>query len=51
MQDLLNSEIDLDYSGTTCNIVLIIKDEIYCANLGDSRAIVAKNKKLNTWTV
>ncbi|EAR84990.1 protein phosphatase 2C containing protein (macronuclear) [Tetrahymena thermophila SB210] len=31
--------------GCTANVVLIVKDKIYCANSGDSRAIVMKGTK------
>ena len=39
---ILNSEIDTELSGSTANIVLISKTNIYCANVGDSRAILGK---------
>ena len=29
--------------GTTANVVLITKKKIYCANAGDSRAVVSQN--------
>lgn len=40
-QDLLeHSEIDAQHSGTTLISTLIKKNELYCANVGDSRAII-----------
>lgn len=35
---------DSDYTGSTATLVYIIKDELYCANVGDSRAfLITKN--------
>lgn len=36
------SGINLKFSGTTCVTVLIVAAKIYCANTGDSRAILAR---------
>ena len=32
-------------AGTTANVVFITKDTIYCANSGDSRAVLCQNNK------
>lgn len=31
--------------------VLLLKDKLYCANVGDSRAIIGKRNGINKWTV
>ena len=46
--------VDLDYlnsydglsniRGTTCVLTLIIGDRLFCMNVGDSRAIMSRNK-------
>lgn len=41
---LLESSIDCTFSGSTTVIVLIMGSKMYCANIGDSRAIFAKVK-------
>ena len=33
----------LSIAGTTATMVLITKDQIYCANAGDSRTIISEN--------
>eukprot|EP00826_Nyctotherus_ovalis_P051718 TRINITY_DN6478_c0_g1_i3.p1 TRINITY_DN6478_c0_g1~~TRINITY_DN6478_c0_g1_i3.p1 ORF type:complete len:363 (-),score=93.37 TRINITY_DN6478_c0_g1_i3:252-1340(-) len=38
--DLEQSGIDVSYSGTTLNTVLMAGSQVVCANVGDSRAIV-----------
>ena len=45
-----NSDIDANFSGTTCVMVFQIGEKIICANVGDSRAIIVKgdsNGQLN----
>ena len=37
-----NSDIDANFSGTTCVMVFQIGEKIICANVGDSRAIMVK---------
>ena len=37
-----NSDIDANFSGTTCVMVLQIGEKLICANVGDSRAIIFK---------
>jgi serine/threonine protein phosphatase PrpC len=39
-QDLRYSNIDVNFSGTTCNLVFIIEDKVICANVGDSRSFL-----------
>jgi serine/threonine protein phosphatase PrpC len=43
--ELKKSHFDVNFSGTTCILVLIIDDKIICANCGDSRAIMTTDKK------
>ncbi|KAJ6238450.1 hypothetical protein M0813_26420 [Anaeramoeba flamelloides] len=38
------NKLRIDLSGSTCAIVLIIKNKLYSINLGDSRAILIDNK-------
>jgi serine/threonine protein phosphatase PrpC len=40
-----NYEEESKYSGTTCNLVIIIGKKVICANIGDSRAFMIKNHK------
>ena len=48
--DLTNcNTIDKEFSGTTCVTTFINKNKIYCANAGDSRAIIGKFNR-NRWT-
>ena len=37
-----NKNFDSDFSGSTCNILMLINNSIICANVGDSRAIVVE---------
>lgn len=39
---LLDSNIDCTFSGSTTTSILIIGKKIWCANLGDSRTVMAK---------
>ena len=39
---LFTSDIDILLSGSTCNIVFVVKDRVYVANVGDSRAVLYK---------
>ena len=39
---LTNSKIDCRLSGSTCTTLIINLEKIICANLGDSRAVLAK---------
>jgi len=37
---LYNSDIDINFSGSTCILVLVMKSKIFVANVGDSRAVL-----------
>ena len=37
--ELLNSGIDVMYSGATTCVVLAFENILYCSNIGDSRAV------------
>ena len=39
-RDLYGSGIDITFSGATTVTVLILENEIWCANIGDSRAVI-----------
>ena len=41
-----NSDIDANFSGTTCVMVFQIGEKLICANVGDSRAIMVKGTKI-----
>ena len=41
-----NSEIDANFSGTTCVMVLQVGEKLLCANVGDSRAILVKDNNV-----
>ena len=41
-----NSDIDANFSGTTCVMVLQVGEKLLCANVGDSRAILVKNNNV-----
>ena len=44
-QELYDTKFDIHFSGTTCVLVFKIGQKIICSNVGDSRAILVKNKK------
>ena len=46
-KDIIKSQIDAKFSGTTCVMVFQIGEKIICANVGDSRAIMVKGEKAN----
>lgn len=39
------SGINLRFSGSTCVSVLIVGNKVFCANVGDSRATLARRKE------
>jgi serine/threonine protein phosphatase PrpC len=43
---LQNSQIDCDYSGSTCLIIFIIEKHLICSNIGNCRAIILEKKDL-----
>jgi len=43
---LQNSQIDCDYSGSSCLLLFIIEKHIICCNVGNSRAIILEKKDL-----
>jgi len=43
-----NSGINLRFSGSTCVSVLIVGNKVFCANVGDSRATLARRKEITT---
>ena len=47
-RELFNSTIDVNFSGSTTVTVLLFNTRLWCANVGDSRAIIGKFKN-NSW--
>lgn len=41
-----NSGINLRFSGSTCVSILIVGNKVFCANVGDSRATLARKKEI-----
>ena len=41
-RDLYGSGIDITFSGATTVSVLILENEIWCSNIGDSRGIIGR---------
>jgi serine/threonine protein phosphatase PrpC len=41
-EELLKSNLDVKFSGSTLNVVLIQGRTLYCANVGDSRSMLAR---------
>ena len=39
---LEQNDIDCNFSGTTCNLIIHINNKIICSNIGDSRSIMVK---------
>ena len=46
-----NSDIDANFSGTTCVMVFQVGEKIICANVGDSRAIIVKGNKVTPLSI
>ena len=42
---LQQNDIDSNFSGTTCNLIIHINNKIICSNIGDSRSIMVKDHK------
>ena len=40
---LEQNDIDCNFSGTTCNLIIHINNKIICSNIGDSRSIMVKD--------
>lgn len=40
--NLLKSGMNLRFSGSTCVSVLIVGTKVFCANVGDSRAVLVR---------
>eukprot|EP01066_Platyproteum_vivax_P015086 Platyproteum_vivax@DN6710_c0_g1_i1.p1 len=47
--DVARSKLDVSFSGSTCVSVLLVDKDLYCANLGDSRAVLGCVNEDNTW--
>ena len=45
--ELLNSGIDVMYSGATTCVVLAFENILYCSNIGDSRAVLLFNIRID----
>lgn len=43
-----SSGINLRFSGSTCVSVLIVGNKVFCANVGDSRATLARRKEITS---
>ena len=43
---LLNSQIDCDFSGTSCLLIFLIENHLICSNIGNNRAIILEKKDL-----
>jgi serine/threonine protein phosphatase PrpC len=47
---ITNIEIDINFSGSTTVMVFIDRTHLYCANIGDSRAILCSQDNLDRWS-
>ena len=47
-EELFSSGIDISFSGSTTVALLILNNKLWCANVGDSRAILVKFRH-NQW--
>lgn len=50
-EELIKSEIDITFSGSTAITCYINESKIYVANSGDSRAIIGSKSPNNNWMV
>lgn len=39
------TKYDVNFSGTTANVLFLINNTVICANCGDSRSFLAKDKR------
>jgi serine/threonine protein phosphatase PrpC len=46
--ELKKQHFDVNFSGTTCIVVILVDDKIICANCGDSRAFLASESSKRT---
>jgi len=44
-----DSHVDMSFSGSTVIMCYFLQNRIYCCNVGDSRAIMGKHCKDNSW--
>lgn len=49
-KDLLNTSIDINFSGTTTVTLLLVGRTIYSANVGDSRAVLCSLNRKGEWS-
>ena len=42
------NQFELNYSGTTCNLVIQLNKNLISANVGNSRGIIIENNKFNS---
>ncbi|CAD8101873.1 unnamed protein product [Paramecium sonneborni] len=51
-KDLSSCGIDIAFSGTTCSSVFVSGNNLWCANIGDSRSIfIEQNRDSNKWKI
>ena len=50
-EELIKSEIDITFSGSTAVTCFINQNKIYVANSGDSRAVIGSKLSQNSWFV
>lgn len=50
-EELIKSEIDITFSGSTAVTCFINENKIYVANSGDSRAVIGTKLSHNSWFV
>lgn len=43
---LINSDVDVQFSGSTMVSVIVISNFLICANIGDSRAVIGKKEEI-----